>query len=385
MFQSVYFAQGYLPYRATAYVTYAYRSLLATFLFFGLFLRLLPTPGRSLAGGAALTLFLAATVFYFGLIVSRRPELVQMNDRAEALGIGVTSLLRGQYPYLQKTQLNNLLSPLTVPFLLALPGQLLFHRPELMNLPMLALAFAGLAWQCRRAASPVPLSLLAMALFLNPLVIWELTLGGDLIWGGVLLLLAGFALDASLFTWAAFLFASTLCCRTVYFLLIPMWGLFLLRHHRALAARLVLIAVLTVLVFELPLILWNPRVFLTVAPLGLTGAKLSLPAPAGDNLLADLLNHLLPASPFRTVTLTLFLGALSGLIGWRARTVTDLFLGTATLLALGLFFMGPYFLVDYLVWILLPLFGALAGHTSSRSPLAPGFVESRRQNLPKSQ
>jgi len=369
MFQAVFYAQGYIPFKGACYVTYAYRTLLAGFLFFGLGLWLLPERARRLAGGWGLGLFLAVTVLYIGVVVATRPGLALSNDRAEALRIGVTSLLKGQNPYLQRTHLQNPLSPLTASFLLALPAQLAFHRPELMSLPLLALAFGALAWQRRRAAARIPLALLALIVLLNPVLIYELAWGSDLMWGSILIMLAVFALDAGWIALSALALGLGLCTRTVYFLFVPLWALYVWRQHHAAALRWALVTAATVLVLELPLILWNPSCFFHFAPLGMTAGKLSLATPAGDNLLADAFNHLLPGGAARSTLVSGALLALAALSGWRARNISQLQLGMAVVVMAALFLMGPSFLLDYLDWVLWPLFGVLVGHAAKdRAP-----------------
>jgi hypothetical protein len=195
-------------------------------------------------------------------------------------------------------------------------------------------------------------------------LIYELAWGSDLMWGSILIMLAAFALDAGWITLSALMLGLGLCTRTVYFLFVPLWALYVWRRHRAEALRWTLVTAATVLVLELPLILWNPSCFFHYAPLGMTEGKLRLAAPAGDNLLADGLNHLLPGGAARSALATGALLALAGLTGWRARNISQLQLAMAVVVMAALFLMGPFFLLDYLDWVLWPLFGVLVGHAA---------------------
>lgn len=363
MFQSTFAAMGYEPFGGAAAPSYVYRTLLAVFLFFGGVLWLLPARFRDPLGSVGLTFFLLATAWAVIVEVADLPDIAAASDRSEALSAGLDALLAGRYPYLEQTHLGNPLSPLTVSLLLALPTHLAFGRPELTNLPMFVAVFAMIVFQHRRARCPIALPIVLALWGLNPVLIWDLAWGSDLTWGMTLLLGAMMALDSGRLRLAGVLFGLTLATRLSFFLLVPMWALFLIRREGRPAWIPMLLGGVVAGALIMPFMLWRSDVFFHQAPLGLASSKFGLPLPGGDNLVADMLKLVLPTGPERSRWITGGLILFSAALGWfRARDVTQLAFGTSLLFALALFFMGPFFLRSYLIWVLYPLLFALLGN-----------------------
>jgi len=360
LFQSEFFALGYLPFQRTAYVTYAYRTLLVAFLFFGPAAYLLPSPWRWRVWLAGWFCFLAATTFYIGVVVSARPAIQAGHDRAEALSLGIRRTLRGEFPYSKLTESGNPISPLTASFLLALPAELTMRRPEVMSIFYLWLAVFVLAWQWERKKAPIPLSVLASFLLLNPVIINELIWGGDLLWCAVMLLIATLALDDDRWLLSAIFAGITLCTRASFYLLAPLWCVYLFRFHRQHFRAYLLATLSVILILELPFVFWSPKVFFTFAPLGVSSNKFGLPFPVHDNAIADLFNIFLPAGRARTTVASAIVLIISALAGFRIVNIVHFFVAQAALIGLSFFFMGFFFGLDFLSWIILPLLGALA-------------------------
>jgi hypothetical protein len=363
MFQAMAGFLGYQPLRVTGYVHYAFRTLLVLVLFLGpLALLARGARLRSLVG-AGWSVFLAVTVVYVAVIVARRPELNNANDRNEALSLAIRSILAGEFPYLQLTPLGNPITPLTATFLTALPAELALRRPELMSLPMLALATGCLLWLRRDSAgreSGVPPMLLVTLLLLNPIVIWELAWASDLLWGSVMLLTAMALLRAGRPGWAAAVFGAALCTRLGFGLLVPLWGGYLFRAHGRRAWQYLAIAAAVALALELPLFLWNPHQFWNLAPVRPSFEKLAYGFPPGDNGLTDLLNFVFPEWMGKIVLSGGGLALLSAGLGWRVRSLRELSFATAGFFGVALILMGTQFEPSYLVWVLVPVLTGLA-------------------------
>lgn len=138
-FQALFAHLGYVSFIQQGSVTYVYRTLLVVVVFGGPFVFLADYKYSGQLKALFIYLLAILTVLYFGIIVSGRPELDFSNDRSDALGIAVESLRNGLFPYTFNTHMGNPISPLPFSFLLAMPAQLIFGRPELMNLPFWAL------------------------------------------------------------------------------------------------------------------------------------------------------------------------------------------------------------------------------------------------------
>ncbi len=366
MFQSHLPQQGYVPFRTTAYVTYIYRTLICTFLFFGLVLWFVPARCRARVGEALLCSHLLLGLAYMCVVVAARPELAPLNDRAEALSLSLNSLFRLSNPYLCVTHLGGAITVLTTPFIIALPAEILFGRPELMNIPVLISVSLLLEWQRRRVGSSLPAPALAMVIFLSPTVAWELMWGSDLLWGGALLVGAMVLLDAGKLRLSGFVFGLALCTRLAFFYLIPLWAIYVFRKHGKRSWPGMLTTISVVLVLELPFVLWDPHVFFSVAPLGTSAEKLFQIFPHGDNALSDILNLIPLEGAARAFAVSTVILVLSALLALRTTTTASLALGMSAMFGVMIFAMGPFFLLDYLVYMTFPLAMALIGGAEAR-------------------
>lgn len=364
LFQVHYPHQGYHPFQATAYVTYAYRTMLCGALFFGLCLWFMPSPIRDKALCIALGVLIAAAIAYFGIVVAGRPDLTALNDRSEALSRSLELLFAGVFPYYAETQLGNPVSALSTSLLLAIPAANVFDRPELMTLPILGFAFAILLLHRRVSGSTFPVPLLAVLLFLNPVVIHEIAIGSDLMWGSALLVAATLCLSRGKLGLASILFGLSLCTRVSFMMLVPLRLIATFRWHHRRALLPALLCLGCVLALELPLLLWNPAHFLHHAPLGMSLHKLVWAFPIGDNAISDALGGLLPEGTGRAWLISVTLLLFSGALGLAVRNTVDLSIATAAVFGISLFTLGSFFFVDYLIWMVFPPLQVLCDNPS---------------------
>jgi hypothetical protein len=342
---------------------YAYRTIFAFFLFFAPALWLFPRFVRN----SFLALTLVSTTLFFGVVQAGLEIYDVKNDRSQAIQVAVQNVREGKHPYSAHPG-QQPITPLTMTILLGVPTELLFKRPELATLPILLFGFFLLAWHRWRVRSPIPLEVLACLLFLNPVVVHELIWGSDLLWGGVLLLASFCFLDAGRTRTAAVFFALTLCTRSSYFMLVPMWGIYLWRTlPRPVFTRRVLLVLGVVAFLLLPVALWNPKIFFGYAPIGYSKTLLMHDAPQGENLLGDLMNRALPGKEHRPWVASMIMLAVSVLLGFRARCPRTLALCTATLLGLMLLLMAGKLFPDYFSWLVFPLLFAMLGSAGSDS------------------
>jgi hypothetical protein len=352
---------GYLPADRTGLVTPVYRAILLAVLTGLPILLCFPLHLRSFAWKAVVYSFCSTTVLYFGLIVAARPELIQTNDRSEALSILIRSTLRGEFPYSQVTHLGGPITPLTAPALLALPTELALHRPDLTTLPLYGLLFLLLAAYSNQTRN-LPLTLLTMLTFLNPFLLWELILGSDLSWGPILFGAGVFLLTRRHWILASTLLALCWSSRISFALYLVPLVLFCHRTRGRTELLCVGSSVLLAAVLIAPFALWEPSTYFNFAPLGISSTKLNLSLPLGDNPLWDILSK----SPLgsegvwagRLRAALLLVVAIA--TGWTTRTESQLFLACAAVSALLLGLLGPFFLLDYVCWTIVFLALALA-------------------------
>lgn len=100
LFQAHYPPQAYSPYTHSVWVSPAWRNILAATLFLGLLAGLLRPPLALRVMHWWVVGMCVAAVLYFGLIVSNRPEMMEINDRSQALQMAVGKLLAGEFPNL---------------------------------------------------------------------------------------------------------------------------------------------------------------------------------------------------------------------------------------------------------------------------------------------
>lgn len=357
------FYMGYFPFRERGWefpVTYPFRSTLAGFLFGGLLLWLSPKPFRIFA----LIFLLIMTTLLFSTKLAPMDQYEFANDRSEALSNALTYLFDGEFPYQQDEWQP--VTPLTTTLILAVPGHVLFKRPDLMTIPLLVLGFFILAWRRWRARSAIPAEILAAAVFLNPVVAWELIWGSDLLWGPILLIGALALLDEKRVRWAALVFALAICTRSSFFLLLPLWGIYVWRRHRAQFWSSTSIVIVTTAVLELPFALWDPNTFFGYAPFGVSNLKFSLESIPKEHAVGDLLNLILPAGAWRAAIVSIVLLCFSGLLSRWATDSGRLALCSAILFSFMLVFIGGrHFLIDYICWVLFPLFFVLVSYSAN--------------------
>ncbi|HEX7240998.1 MAG TPA: hypothetical protein VF263_12070 [Longimicrobiaceae bacterium] len=113
------------------------------------------------------------------------------SDRDEALDLAVRALLRGDFPYHQRTYLGGAITPLPGAFLLAAPFVVIWSS-ALQNLFWVGALFAAAARAARSAAAALPFWWIAVGL--SPVALQEVVVGGDFLTN---------ALYVALFTLAA--------------------------------------------------------------------------------------------------------------------------------------------------------------------------------------
>ncbi|CAN5466243.1 hypothetical protein BH09SUM1_BH09SUM1_21250 [soil metagenome] len=335
--------------RYQTFFTYHYQSLLLLAMFF--FPISIAARGRIPQRVAYFFayVFCLATLGYLSVIVSSRPELIQANDRAEAITIILDSIRKFQYPYLIRTHLGGYLTPLTGTAIVGLPGYLAAHRPELMT-PVIIILFCTIAcWRDARSRLAIhPLPLLAL-LTIGPAVVPELAYGSDLIWGPLLLgasllfvrmgnMWAFVALVAlGSYTRSEFLPLGAVCVACA-------WRQGFIRPRHALAVS-ILIALQA-----LPFLLWDWRSYLYIAPFGVASKKLDLGFPPDESLLTNIFNTAFHEGAQRTVGCFALLLLLCAIFVFKSRTLFDTALSLVAITCMMDFLMGPYFLLDYMVW-----------------------------------
>ena len=375
-FQAHYPPQGYIPYSPSVWVSPVWKNTLAGALFLGLMLACTPPPAAMRImhwGVLAVTL---AGVLYFSLVVSSRPALALINDRAQALIIASDRLLAGEFPYSESTHLGGPITVLSGSLLLALPSILIFSRPEFTSAALL-LAFIILTAVIRsRIRSSIPLFAIWGIALLNPALVRELTLASDLFWGPLLISAAAVLLAFGQVRTGALLFALGVATRLSMAPLLLLWfvGVYILLGKRR-ATVFSGVTVGTLLLLHVPFIIWDPSTYLQHAPIGISMDKLELQLPPGDNLFADLTIGLLPEGTVRSIVLScvIFSGAL--LLGFLTRSFSHLLVLSAALLMGSLVFLGPYFLLDYLVVAVFPLSIAILIEGEREPPGAKGSCE----------
>lgn len=205
----------------------------------------------------------------------------------------------------------------------------------------------------------------------SPMLTWELCYGSDLFWG-IIILCSGYSLlDRDHPVWGMVLIGLGLCTRMSFFLLLPMLACVVVRKYsfrRAASYLAITAAVLIVLI--LPFALWNWDAFWSYAPVMLTKQKMMLPFPELDNAISDTLNLVLGSGETRAWIITLVLLSGSLVAGFLITpNAAGLSMGTALLFSASLFFLGPFFLFDYLIWVYVPLINWLS---------IKGFAESAK-------
>lgn len=340
---------------------YTHSSLMIGILFFAPLLWFVPARHRNMIGGIWLTAAVLLFTIKYGIIDMMQPDWMFNNDRGDVLCWGWENMLMGMHPY----DLSTPATSLTTSFILAFPGWALFGFPEWITVPLLGCGFGVLVWQRRMTGGYAPLPILAVLLFFNPVVTHELLWGSDLLWGSILLAAAAGYLQAGRPRMASLVFAFAICTRLIFFVFIPLWVIYVLRRNHtggrwSKAIQGFVLAVIVIAVLELPFLIWNPKIFLGYAPVGVSSGKLAEAVASHNNLFSDLINMVLPEGMIRVVVLNALFVALSVLLGFRARTVAQLNLAIAALIAFMLFWMGKEFIVDYFAWLVMPLLMVVA-------------------------
>lgn len=356
MFQLHHGGGGYQPFRPNAAISYLWKSTLAALLFFGPMLLVLPRFAAARAAHYLTFTFALSALVYFGVRVSGRPEWATLNDRSEAIQIAVSRLASGAFPYAQPTHKGGPISVFSGTLLLGAPATLLFGRAELTSVPLVLLAVIAFAALRVSSRSKMPLLIPVGLAVLNPVTVWELSFGSDLMWAPILLMMAvvllRFGKTWPLIPLCAIAFATRASLAPV--LLLWVVGLFRILPRRK--AALVTISILALLVLmHLPFVLWDATTYMNYAPIGVSQSKLSLPAPAGDNLLSDVANGLLPTGVARTYVVSLAFAIGSVISGFAVRGKSSLLAWTAVWLTVPQFFMNEFHLPDYLVQAIFPL------------------------------
>lgn len=277
------------------------------------------------------------------------------SDRDDALNIGARALWNGNYPYFERTQLDNPLSPLPGSFILAAPFVLIFGSSAYQALLWFGL-LVGVAW---RLSADLPLTLWWSWAFLlfSPSFLYAFLSGSDLFVNGCCVLVCAFflwqAIEARRPIWVIALLAVLLgiafASRLNILLTAPIFALALLKRWGIGRVALpLLLTPLTLTLLTVPFYLHAPDQFTPIH----TTSELAV------------LNHLWqPAQPtiiFLTAALCLFLSwrAPQTFLGWICASALILFFPVVMgeLLVLGAGHLS-FFFTDFAT-IALP-FGAL--------------------------
>lgn len=372
MFQFLFPAQAYFPFHSRGNATGVWRFVLCMAIFFAPLAVLLPRRHAFRALHLGVMAMSAAAVFYFGIVVSKRPVLVQLNDRAEALTIAINRIASGEFPYSEPTHLNGPITALSGSLLLAAPSVLALGRAEWSGLALIAIFVAVCSSEMRRKQAAIPLFALVGLALLNPVTIWELSWGSDLFWGTILLSIAAMLAARGSLLMAAVALALGTATRSYMLPLFPLWLIAIARLSGGENGRRVALLSTTILVaIHLPLIAWDSTTYLGYAPFGVSTSKLSLAFPSGDNWISDGINVLLPTGPSRTSILAAIFFAFCAAAAFRVRDYAHLLAVTSACLLLMLFFTGPFFLFDYLVLPVFPLAASLCLWNAERDRPEP--------------
>ncbi len=356
MFQLNHGGVGYQPFRAGGGLPYFWKTALAAILFLAPILLVLP---RQCAARTThfLTLgFSLAVLVHFGVRVAGQIEWAQLNDRSDAIQLAVSRLADGAFPYAQPTHIGGPISVFTGTLLLGAPATLLFGRAELTSVPLVVIAVIAFAAIRALSRSRVPLMIPVGLAILNPVTVWELSFGSDLMWAPILLTVAVMMLRLGK-TWPLIpLCAIAFATRASMAPVLLLWGVGLFRILPRRHAAVVAISTFALLVvMHLPFVIWDSTTYMNYAPMGVSQSKLSLAAPAHDNLLSDVANALLPTGASRTYMVSLALAVGSVLSGFAVRGRSSLLAWTAVWLTIPQFFMNEFHLPDYLVQAIFPL------------------------------
>lgn len=203
---------------------------------------------------------LMVIALYFALYpISLRHPFGGGSDGEDALRIGVTALLRGEYPYDQVTYLGNPISPLPGALILAVP----FHmRPSLQTPIWIALLVAFLLrwFRLRKTA----LLFLLAVLLLNPGVLEDIVVGNDYFINSAYLAMAVWLLLRVSPRWkflAAGLLGIAVCSRVTYAVVLPIVFFALWQQKKQLGIACTAIVLITAASLSLPFYFHDPQRF----------------------------------------------------------------------------------------------------------------------------
>lgn len=254
--------------------------------------------------------------------------------------------------------------------MLALPSILAFGRPEVTGVVLL-FGFILLTAFVQAGRRPlVPLFAIWGIALLNPALVRELALGSDLFWGPLLVSAGAVLLARGHVIAGGLVFALGLATRLSMVPLLPLWvvAVYMLNGRRQ-AMAFAATALGALLLMHLPVAVWDPSTYFGYAPLGISAEKVSQQLPEGDNLMADLMAFVLPEGPARPMIVSALMAAGGVLLGLLTRSLPHLLLLSSALLMASLFFVGSYFLLDYLVVCIFPACFAVLLENDGESPL----------------
>jgi hypothetical protein len=224
------------------------------------------------------------------------------SDRDDAINIGVSRLVTGQYPYYAKTYLGNPLSPLPGAFLLASPFVLLLGNSAYQNLFWLPIFF--LLSRSLLRNEPANLVLMVVTLLGCPMIMHEVVHGGDLLSNSIYCLVAiclfRLTFDTRNSEWrkvlAAIFLGISFASRFNFLFLFPLVFLSVAKSKLKDAVLFTGIAIFMFLLLTLPFYLYDPVSF---SPLSLTTSHIS-----------SRISTFIPAwiIPFVTLTISCFMG-----------------------------------------------------------------------------
>lgn len=124
--------------------------------------------------------FLLSVAFEFAYPIANSGRFGPGSDRDEALNQAVAALLKGEYPYYQKTYLGNPISPMPGSLVLAAPFYWLFGNGAYQTVFWVGV-FALVLIQRRSAESFPRLMVFGLSWLVSPALAQEFLTGGDLI------------------------------------------------------------------------------------------------------------------------------------------------------------------------------------------------------------
>lgn|GEM_PF-1901002 len=181
-----------------------------------------------------LIMFLLFMVIYPAI---NDPSHLNGSDSDDALNIAAGRILQGQYPYYEKTYLNNSITPLPGAIFLAMPFVIVFGNSAFQNFFWLGLLFLLVnRYYKDRSGKSI---LLITTFFFFPLIPYNIIIGSDYISNSIYVLLAcavfcNYCLnhpDSKFTPLFALIFGFSLSSRPIYLLLIPVLFVFLFRKQ----------------------------------------------------------------------------------------------------------------------------------------------------------